>query len=119
MQGFQQPGALSINPYSAPQPGVPAGPPGTGGQPLGSYLQAPYRQQLQQPAAPAIPGVQSTSLYLGFEAAPDFNVAQRLKGPSKCSQPISASCDVRGFRNTHFQLHDFYLQKRFSPRVGL
>ena len=104
MQGFQQPGAQPINPYSAPPPGVPAGLSGLGGQPPGSYLQRPYGQQLQQPAAPAIPGVQSTSLYLGFEAAPDFNVAQRLKGPSK---PISASCDVQGFRNNHFQLH-FY-----------
>lgn len=34
---------------------------------------------------PAVPGVQSTSLPLGFEAAPDFNVAQRLKGPSALS----------------------------------
>ena len=90
MQGFQQPGAPPMNPYSAPPPGMPAGPSGLGGQPPGSYLQGPYGQQLQQPAAPAIPGVQSTSLYLGFEAAPDFNVAQRLKGPSECYQPVSA-----------------------------
>ena len=91
MQGFQQPGAPPINPYSASSPGMPAGPPGPGGQLSGSYMQMPYGQPLQQPAAPAIPGVQSTSLYLGFEAAPDFNVAQRLKGPSECDQLMSAA----------------------------
>ena len=73
---------------------------GLGGQPPGSYLQAPYGQPPQQPAAPAIPGVQSTSLYLGFEAAPDFNVAQRLKGPSKYDQPISASSYLQGFKSS-------------------
>ena len=94
-----------MNPYSAPPPGMPAGPSGLSGQPPGSYLQAPYGQQLQQPAVPAIPGVQSMSLYLGFEAAPDFNVAQRLKGPSECDQPVSASCNVQGFRSTHSKMH--------------
>ena len=104
MQGFQQPGAAPMNPYSAPPPGLPVGPSGLGGQPPGSYLQSPYGQPLQQPVAPAISGVQSTSLYLGFEAAPDFNVAQRLKGPSECDQPISASYHLAGFKEHHFQL---------------
>ena len=83
LQGFQQPGvpgmprgASPYNPYTAPPPGVlPAG------QAPGAYGQPPPYGQAQPPA---VPGVQSTSLPLGFEAAPEFNVVQRLKGPSEC-----------------------------------
>lgn len=83
LQGFQQPGgpgmpggAPPYNPYTAPPPGIlPAG------QATGAYGQPPPYGQAQPPA---VPGVQSTSLPLGFEAAPEFNVVQRLKGPSEC-----------------------------------
>ena len=81
------PGSAPFNPYSVPPPGVaPAGqPPGGYGTPPGSYGQPPgaFGQQPLQSAMPVLPGVQSTSIPLGFEAAPDFNVVQRLKGPSK------------------------------------
>ncbi len=81
------PGSAPFNPYSVPPPGVaPAGqPPGGYRTPPGSYGQPPgaFGQQPLQSAMPVLPGVQSTSIPLGFEAAPDFNVVQRLKGPSK------------------------------------
>ena len=76
------PGAPQFNPYNVPPPGVPAA-----GQPPAHFGQQPL-----QSVIPAVPGVQSTSIPLGFEAAPDFNVVQRLKGPSElllwaCLQP--------------------------------
>ena len=74
------PGAPQFNPYNVPPPGVPAA-----GQPPGSFGQPPahFGQQPLQSVIPAVPGVQSTSIPLGFGAAPDFNVVQRLKGPSE------------------------------------
>ena len=118
MQGFQQPGAPPSHSYNVPLPRMPAGPSGPGGQLPGSYLQTPYGQPPQQPVAPAIPGVQSTSLYLGFEAAPDFNVAQRLKGPSECDEPISAASHLQGSKGHHFQAQITTL-KTFPCRCSL
>ena len=81
------PGAPPFNPYNVPPPGVPpAGqPPGSYGAQPGSFGQPPgaFGHQPLQSAIPAVPSVQSTSIPLGFEAAPDFNVVQRLKGPSE------------------------------------
>lgn len=94
IQGFQQPsmpGAPPFNPYSVPPPvGQPPGSyamqPGSFGQPPGPFG--------QQSAVPAVPGVQSTSIPLGFEAAPDFNVVQRLKGPSEQFLLASHQCAI-------------------------
>ncbi|EIE23783.1 hypothetical protein COCSUDRAFT_63305 [Coccomyxa subellipsoidea C-169] len=54
-------------------------------QPYGATPPAAHPGQYPGPAGqfrqPA-PGVQSTCIWVGFEAVPDFNICQRLKGPN-------------------------------------
>jgi hypothetical protein len=58
-----QPQVPGMHPYGATPPTAQAGQyPGQFGQPM--------------------PGVQSTCLWVGFEAVPEFNISQRLKGPN-------------------------------------
>ena len=116
LQGFQQPGVSGMpggappyNPYTALPPGVlPAG------QALGAYGQLPPYGQAQPPA---VPSVQSTSLPLGFEAAPDFNVVQRLKGPSKClTLTMLCTCFVwRALLSSMALLYQSYLLSLVIP----
>lgn len=93
--GMQPPApGVQPGPYAAvPQPAQPGQYGGTAGQ-FG-----------QQPP----PGVQSASLWVGFEAVPEFNIVQRLKGPNGAylqhiEKESGASVALRG-RGSGVQVH--------------